>query len=71
MSLNFKVETQKKPNGEYMVIIHFRNPRYLNSFIENFERFMIEYQKFLLREKMKKETGWGYFSVSGSGNRRT
>ena len=76
MSLNFEVKTTKE-NDKDTVMIIFKNPKYLPVFIENLKRFIDEYEKFLLREKTKKEMKSGYFSISGSsgysegGKRRT
>lgn len=76
MTLNFEVKTIKQNNKDVIMII-FKNPKCLPVFIENLKRFINEYERFLLREKTKKEMKSGYFSISGSsgysegGNRRT
>ena len=65
MSLNFEVKTIQE-NDKDTVMIIFKNPKFLPVFIENLKRFIAEYEKFLLREKTKKEMKTGYFSISGS-----
>ena len=71
MSLNFEVKTIKQ-NNEDIIMIVFKNPKCLPVFIENLNRFIGEYERFLLREKTKKEMKTGYFSISGSeGSRKS
>jgi len=65
MSLNFEVKTIRQNDKDTIMII-FKNPKFLPVFIENLNRFIDEYEKFLLREKTKKEMKSGYFSISGS-----
>ena len=74
MSLNFEVKTIRQ-NDKDTIMIVFKNPKFLPVFIQNLNRFIDEYEKFLLREKTKKEMKSGYFSISGSketvGNRKS
>ena len=75
MPLNFKVKTRQKENGEFVVMITFKDKNLLDDLINGLDCFKEEYEKYLLREKNKKEMDWAYFSMSNDpsysdGNRR-